>query len=104
MKMSNRILVAAAALAAVLLSGSLTGCKKLEARDNLNKGTAAFRNAKYADAVQFFTKAVELDPKYVTARLYLAAAYMNQYIPGAESPENVEMANHALENFQKVLE
>ena len=62
MKMRNRILVAAAALAAVVLSGSLTGCKKLEARDNLNKGVAAFKNAKYPDAVQFFTKAVDLDP------------------------------------------
>lgn len=104
MKMRNRILVAAAALAAVVLSGSLTGCKKLEARDNLNKGVAAFKNAKYPDAVQFFTKAVDLDPTFATARLYLATAYMNQYIPGAESPENVEMAKNALANFQKVLE
>lgn len=104
MKMSNRILVAAVALAAVVLSGSLTGCKKLEARDNLNKGVAAFKNAKYPDAVQFFTKAVELDPTFATARLYLATAYMNQYIPGAESPENVEMAKNALANFQKVLD
>jgi len=29
---------------------------------------------------------------------------MNQYIPGADSPENVAMASHALENFKKVLE
>jgi tetratricopeptide (TPR) repeat protein len=104
MKMSNRILVAAAALAVVVLSGSLTGCRKLEARDNLNKGVAAFKNAKYPDAVQFFTKAVDLDPTFVTARLYLATAYSNQYIPGADSPENVEMAKNALENFQKVLD
>jgi tetratricopeptide (TPR) repeat protein len=29
---------------------------------------------------------------------------MNQYIPGADSPENVAMAKNALDNFQKVLE
>ncbi len=104
MKMRNRILVAAAALAAVVLSGCLTGCKKLEARDNLNKGVAAFKNAQYPSSVQYFTKSVELDPTFATARLYLATAYMNQYIPGAESPENVEMAKNALANFQKVLE
>lgn len=104
MKLSKRILVAAVALAVVVLSGSLTGCRKLEARDNLNKGVAAFKNARYPDAVQFFTKAVELDPTFATARLYLATAYMNQYIPGADSPENVEMSKNALENFQKVLE
>ena len=104
MKMRNRILVAAVALAALILSGSLTGCKKLEARDNLNKGVAAFKNAKYPDAVTYFTKAIELDPTFATARLYLATAYMNQYIPGAVSPENEEMAKNALANFQKVLD
>lgn len=104
MKLSNRIFVSAAALAVVVLSGSLTGCRKLEARDDLNKGVAAFKNARYPDAVLFFTKAVELDPTFVTARLYLATAYSNQYIPGADSPENVEMAKNAMENFQKVLD
>lgn len=102
--MNNRILVTVAALAALVLSGTLVGCKKLEARDNLNKGVAAFKAARYPDAVEFFTRAVDLDPTFATARLYLASAYMNQYIPGAESPENVAMAKNALDNFQKVLE
>jgi tetratricopeptide (TPR) repeat protein len=102
--MSNRILVTVAALTALVLGGTLAGCKKLEARDNLNKGVAAFKNAKYPDAVEFFTRAVDLDPTFATARLYLASAYMNQYIPGADSPENVAMAKNALDNFQKVLD
>lgn len=102
--MNNRILVTVAALAALVLGGTLAGCKKLEARDNLNKGVAAFKAAKYPDAVEFFTRAVDLDPNFATARLYLATAYMNQYIPGAESPENVAYANNALANFQKVLD
>ena len=102
--MSNRFLVTVAALAALVLSGSLAGCKKLEARDNLNKGVAAFKTAKYPDAVEFFKRAVELDPTFATARLYLASAYMNQYIPGAESPENVAVAQNAMDSFQKVLD
>ena len=102
--MNNRILVTVAALAALVLGGTLAGCKKLEARDNLNKGVAAFKSAKYPDAVEFFTRAVDLDPTFATARLYLATAYMNQYIPGAESPENVANAKNALDNFQKVLD
>jgi tetratricopeptide (TPR) repeat protein len=102
--MNNRILVTVAALAALVLGGTLAGCKKLEARDNLNKGVAAFKAARYPDAVEFFTRAVDLDPTFATARLYLASAYMNQYIPGADSPENVAMAKNALDNFQKVLE
>jgi len=53
--------------------------------------------------VELFEKAVQLDPNFPTARLYLAMAYYMQYIPGAESPENQQMADHALEQFQKVL-
>jgi tetratricopeptide (TPR) repeat protein len=81
-----------------------TGCQKLKARDQLNKGVQAFRNAQYALAVEHFKTAVELDPEFPTARLYLATAYMNQYIPGAESPENVQMAQAAFDEFNRVLE
>lgn len=81
-----------------------TGCEKLKARDNLNKGVAAFKQAKYSDAVEHFKTAVELDPSFPTARLYLATAYMSQYIPGAESPENVQNAKMANDQFLKVLE
>ncbi len=80
------------------------GCDKLKSRDNLNKGIAAYRNAKYADAVEFFKNAVQLDPSNLNGRLYLATAYMTQYIPGADSPENNQMASAAKTEFQKVLE
>lgn len=93
-----------AAVAALSLSVFSAGCKKLEARDNLNKGVQAFKGAKYAEAVEFFKTAIELDPEYPTARLYLATAYMSQYIPGAESPENLAYAKNALDSFQLVLE
>ena len=98
--MSRRlILLSVAALAAL---GS-TACQQLKARDNLNKGVQAYKNAKYPEAVAFFQKAVELDPSFKTTHLYLATAYMSQYIPGAESPENVRMAESAYNEFQNVL-
>src|SRR6476659_1137086 len=81
----------------------LTGCDKLKARDNLNKGVQAYKNARYPEAVAFFQKAVELDPTFKTTHQYLATAYMSQYIPGAESPENVRMAESAYNEFQNVL-
>ena len=81
-----------------------TSCKKLQSRDQLNKGVAAFKNAQYPEAVEHFKTAVELDPTFTTARLYLATAYMQQYIPGAESPENMQMAKAAYDQFMKVLE
>jgi Tfp pilus assembly protein PilF len=100
--MSTRNLAAIASIAALSLLA--TGCQKLRARDNLNKGVQAYKNAQYPQAVEHFKTAVELDPSFPTARLYLATAYMSQYIPGADSPENVQMAQAAHDQFNKVLE
>jgi tetratricopeptide (TPR) repeat protein len=80
-----------------------TGCTKLRARDQLNKGVQAFTNAQYPEAVEHFKKAIDHDPEFTTARLYLATAYMSQYIPGAESPENIKMADTAMAEFKNVL-
>ncbi|MEX2260824.1 MAG: tetratricopeptide repeat protein [Bryobacteraceae bacterium] len=80
------------------------GCEKLKARDNLNRGVRAYENAKFTEAVEYFKEAVQLDPDFHVARLYLATAYMSQYIPGADSPENLRMAQAAYEEFTKVLE
>ena len=89
-------------IGALVLVG--TGCDKLKSRDQLNRGVQAYRSAKYADAVEFFKTAVNLDPANLNGRLYLATAYMTQYIPGAESPENLQLAKQAKEEFMKVLE
>jgi tetratricopeptide (TPR) repeat protein len=87
-----------------VLSLVATGCEKLKARDHLNKGVQAFKSAKYSQAVDHFKEAVQLDPEFPTARLYLATAYMSQYIPGADSPENKQNADAAEREFLKVLE
>jgi tetratricopeptide (TPR) repeat protein len=98
----------ASLLSAAVLVGALTllgtGCNKLRSRDDLNKGVAAYKNAKYSDAVRFFDEAVNLDTGNPNARVYLATAYMMQWIPGAESPENGQFASKAKEEFNKVLE
>src|SRR5215471_20632770 len=90
------------AVVALTLLGA--GCQKLQSRDQLNKGVTAFKNAQYPEAVEHFKQAVELDPNFPTARLYLATAYMQQWIPGATSPENDRMAQAAHDEFMKVLE
>ncbi|MBZ5621520.1 MAG: tetratricopeptide repeat protein [Acidobacteriia bacterium] len=80
------------------------GCQQLKSRDQLNKGVQAFKSAQYPEAVEHFKTAVELEPDFSVARLYLATAYMQQYIPGARSPENDQMAQAAHDQFMKVLE
>ena len=92
-------LVAAAALAL-----STTGCDKLRARDQLNKGVASYKNAKYEQAIEHFKDAVTLDPSLQNAKIYLATAYLAQYIPGVDSPENLQNANAAIEQYKAVLD
>src|SRR5476651_686273 len=90
--------------AVAALAAMTTSCSKLQARDHLNKGVQAFTNAQYPDAVEHFKEAVTLDPGFSAARLYLATAYMQQWIPGTDTPPNNRMAVAAMENFKKVLE
>jgi Tfp pilus assembly protein PilF len=97
-----RLILTAVGLASLMVA--TTGCEKLRARDHLNKGVAAFKNAQYPIAVDNFQKAVEYDPNFTTARLYLATAYMSQYIPGADSPDNNKNADAAKREFKKVLD
>jgi Tfp pilus assembly protein PilF len=97
----NRNLIVLAAVAALAVAS--TGCDKLKARDNLNRGVQSFKNAKYPEAIDYFQKAVQLDPTFTTTHLYLATAYMTQYIPGAESDENKRLAESAYNEFQNVL-
>ena len=54
--------------------------------------------------MNFFKEAIDLDPENPNARTYLATAYMMQWIPGAESPENLQFAAKARDEFNKVLE
>ena len=101
MNRSVRYLAIAAALLMLL---SALGCGKLRARDQLNKGVQAFKNARWEQATEHFKNAVALDPSLLTARLYLGTAYMQMYIPGAETPENNRNAQQAIDEFKKVLD
>ena len=95
----------AISLAAILiLMLGATGCSKLRARDLLNKGVAAFKNAQFDAAVEDFKRAKELDPDLINARLYLATAYASQYIPGAPSDENLNHGKEAVAEYKEVLE
>jgi Tetratricopeptide repeat len=101
MKLSVKLLALMAASLALL---SATGCDKLKARDQLNKGVAAYRNGKIEEAIDHFQQASSLDPKLLNAQLYLATALANQYTPGVESADNTRIAQQAIDEFKKVLE
>ena len=89
-------------LAALAILSS--GCNKLKARDDLNKGVNSFKAGQYTAAADNFKQAIDLDPDLPSARLYLATAYMTQYVPGSEAPENKRNADSALKEFHTSLD
>ncbi len=93
-------------IAAVLCSALvlITGCNRLKARDQLNKGVEAFKTAHYDVAIGHFQTATQLDPSLPMARLYLATAYAQQVVPNLQTPDNMKSANLAIQNFQMVLD
>lgn len=94
----------------ILLAGLLLalfsslGCDKLRARDQLNKGVEAYKNNHYEQAIDHFQQAVQLDPGLINARMYLATAFVSQYIPGVDSPDNLRTAQQAVDEYQRVLD
>ncbi len=100
----NKIIKVLALAMLVLAVMASTGCTKLRARDQLNKGVQAYKNAKYEEAIEKFKTAVALDPSLVNAQLYLATAYAQQYIPGADTPDNNRMGEQAVTEYKNVLQ
>src|SRR5215472_10436476 len=88
---------------AVLLALAMCGCAKLRARDQLNKGVAAYRQAQFQAAIEHFKQAVNLDPGLLNARLYLATAMRQLYVPGGDSPDNIKAAKQSIAAFEDVL-
>jgi tetratricopeptide (TPR) repeat protein len=101
--MNKHIRLLTLAAAALALFSSV-GCSKLRARDQLNKGVTAYKNAKYEEAIDHFQQSVALDPTLINAKMYLATAYAQQYIPGVEDKDNLKMADQAIEQYKHVLD
>ena len=100
MKIDSRISVSATLL---LVLASTVGCTKLKASDQLVKGVQAFKAGQYEQAVNHFQTSVDLDPNYDAARLYLATAYSYQVVPNLDTPDNLKLAQKALDGFNTVL-
>jgi tetratricopeptide (TPR) repeat protein len=101
MKRSSYIPVLAVATLSLLTM--VTGCSRLQARDQLIKGVQAYKNAKFEEAIDHFQNAERLDPQLANAPLYLATAYAQQVVPDANTPENTKNAQLAVNAYQQVL-
>jgi tetratricopeptide (TPR) repeat protein len=97
-----RFTALAVALAGMVLS--MSGCNRLMARDQLNKGVEAYKGTHYEEAIGHFQKATQLDPSLPMAKSYLATALAQNVVPGLDTPENLKTAQQAIDIFQEVLD
>lgn len=92
-----------AVLAFCCAIATLSHGQGVTAKTEIDLGLQASKQAKYEEAITHFKQALDLDPISVPAHLYLAIAYAQQYIPGADVADNNQVAQQALDEFEKVL-
>ena len=92
------------ALALLVMATSVAAQDPVDPAGWINRGIQEFKGARYPEAVASFERAVAIDPSSVAAQLYLGTAYMQQFIPGAESPGNSRIAEAAQSHFLRALD
>lgn len=100
--MARNLVLLSVALIAALPALSQTSTAK--SREELNLGVQAYKNNSYAQAVAHFKQALSLDPSNQDAQLFLATAYMVQWVPGVDSPDNLKIYESAKQQFEAVLQ
>ena len=73
------------------------------AADEMRAGAIAYKFSDYAGAAEHFKAALDINPDFTAARLFLATAYAQQYVAGDNAAANVAMAQQAIDQFKLVL-
>jgi tetratricopeptide (TPR) repeat protein len=102
--MISRFLLMSSLLLCLAVAGMAQDEAKVSARNAVNEGVQAFRQAHYEDAIERFEQAVALDPEFVQARMFLAATYLQVFEPGVDTPDNVILATKALDQYSEILQ
>jgi tetratricopeptide (TPR) repeat protein len=91
-------------LALVLVAlPALAACDKVQARVELKKGNALYKDEAYAAALKQFQEGLRLDPGATFAWRSVGLTALALYKPGDASPQNVQYAKTATEAFEKYL-
>jgi tetratricopeptide (TPR) repeat protein len=91
------------ALSLATISCLICAAQAQTASAELDLGVALYKQGRYQEAIAHFKRATALDPNRVVPHLYLGTAYAQKYSPGADTPENNQIARLAIEEFEKVL-
>jgi tetratricopeptide (TPR) repeat protein len=90
------------ALAAAVVLGTLPGCGELRGRRKIQQGNAAYKQGRFALAVQRFSEAEAFVPKMPLLWLNKGYACRELIVPGSESRQAREAAACALAAFERL--
>lgn len=89
---------------ALLCLPLFVACHKIQARFEMKKAIAAYKEGSYRVALEQYQKGLAIDPSLREHWRSLGYSAMALYHPGETTPENQELANTAAEAFEKYLE
>ena len=87
----------------VALAAQVPECPDSPASETMADAVSAYGNGEYAKAADLFETAARLDTSCIMAWLYAGNSYLKQVVPGADTPENRELAEKAREHFETVV-
>ncbi len=102
----NTIVIALLAIAVIFAAA---GCGKfkvsrLQANFHFTNGNKFFGQNKYRDAIHEYEQALKYNPELGEAYRFLGESYKNLFRPGADTPDNVQKAEAALNALKKAYE
>ena len=95
------------AIVLAILVATSSGCgvvNRIRAKNQLNEAARAYREGKFPEAEQHSRQAASLDPDNKTAPMFIARTIHAQYRPGVQAPENLKLAQQAIDAYQALLE
>lgn len=87
----------------ILLSLTLVGCQRFQARVDFNRGNAAFKQELYKEALEHFQKGLQHDPGATFAWRSVGLTAMVLYRPGVDEPENLKMADLSIDALRRYM-
>jgi tetratricopeptide (TPR) repeat protein len=81
-----------------------TACQDVQARKLIKEGNDAYHSGEYKDAVAKYNEAEKLNSNLAVLYINRAYAYLQQFAPGVNTPENNGAAAGAIASYKRFLE
>jgi tetratricopeptide (TPR) repeat protein len=99
MMMRRRVLAVAAMLPLLL-----TGCSQVRAKAAFKDGNKEYKEEKYKQAIDEYSRAIQFDPNMCEAYFYLGSSHQALYRPGKDNPENNQRLEDAIKHYEQALQ